>query len=156
MKRIEFDLKKALAGEPVIHYCGQEVDYIYDTGIDIPTPVIVKFKNSNDFHQYNRKGEFFPGDSDNTHDLYMKPKTITVNGFEVPEPESEKPDHGQVYFVADPLETKLFRSKKWLGIRFDYKALRRGLIHLDKESAIAHSNAMMGIDPNQEASSNDK
>lgn len=81
----------------------------------------------------------------------IKPKTITVNGFEIPEPVREELILGQYYFIPSPTnfeEEDLFEDYYWDSDRNDKSFLERGVIHLTKENAIAHAKAMLGIDPN--------
>ena len=71
-----------------------------------------------------------------------KPRTITINGMEVPEPERKILRLGQKYWIADitggtPL------SDCWGGFPADYRWLENGLIHLTKENAEAHRNAII-------------
>jgi len=71
-----------------------------------------------------------------------KPCTITINGMEVPEPERKILRLGQKYWIADitggtPL------SDCWGGFPADYRWLENGLIHLTKENAEAHRNAII-------------
>lgn len=78
-----------------------------------------------------------------------KPKTIKVNGFDVPE----------------PLKAATARQKVWLAMcthaefadwyhfcveeAWKPRALKRGLFHATKEAAVVHAKAMLGIDPNE-------
>lgn len=77
-----------------------------------------------------------------------KPKTITVNGFEVPEPVREELKCGGSYYVPNVITDGLWAISTWKGVDRDYRNLDRSLIHLTKESAIAHAKAMLGINPN--------
>lgn len=80
----------------------------------------------------------------------VKPKTILVNGFEVPEPMREEPEVGSVCFVASINNPAFFYSIYWETISCNKTALSRGLIHSTKSAAIAHAKAMLGIDPNEQ------
>ena len=75
-------------------------------------------------------------------------KTIKVNGLDVPAPMSEAPEVGSMCFVASINNPAFFYSIYWETVSCNKTALSRGLIHLTKESAIAHAKAMLGIDPN--------
>lgn len=70
-------------------------------------------------------------------------KTIRVNGIEVPEPELEELEEGQMYYVANIVDDDYCYSLQWDGHGVDIRLLKRGLIHLDKESAIKHAKAML-------------
>lgn len=77
-------------------------------------------------------------------------KTITVNGFKVPEPERERLNDRDEYFLASPSRTEFFESYWWKSANSDsILRLSRGLIHLTKEAAIAHAKAMLGINPDE-------
>lgn len=76
------------------------------------------------------------------------PKTIKVNGFDVPAPMSEVPELGSEYFVIDMLDEGLFCSIEWEGDDKDNQWLSNGIIHSTKSAAIAHAKAMLGINPN--------
>ena len=78
----------------------------------------------------------------------IKPRTITVNGFEVPEPMREAPTQGSEYFTPNITGDDLFSRAYWRNDAFDNRWLSRGICHYTKESAIAHTKAMLGIDPN--------
>ena len=76
------------------------------------------------------------------------PKTIKVNGFDVPAPMSENIKVGDKYFFPAPAIERYFQHTYWDGGDFDKLNLARGTIHKTQESAIAHAKAMLGIDPN--------
>jgi hypothetical protein len=79
-----------------------------------------------------------------------KQKTITVNGFEVPEPVRKALKKGVGYWIAFPSIPELAWDFQWDGDIYDRHRLNHGLIHLTKEAAIAHAKAMLGIDPRSE------
>jgi hypothetical protein len=76
-----------------------------------------------------------------------KPRTIKVNGFDVPEPMREI-EHSQNVWWASPdeecfaAEIDFYRGSPWRE-----RLLSRGLIHSTKEAAAKHAMAMLGIDP---------
>lgn len=89
----------------------------------------------------------------NTHPSWVldveyrrKPKTIKVNGFEVPEPLKEMPERGDVW-LAIPHSESFAQHYCADCMRWKQIALDRGLLHSTKEAAVAHSKAMLGIDP---------
>lgn len=79
----------------------------------------------------------------------VKPKMILVNGFEVPEPMREVPEHDQDYFYPIVSSGDFYGSETWTNHKADRMALGRGLCHTTKEAAITHAKAMLGIDPNE-------
>lgn len=78
------------------------------------------------------------------------PKTITVNGFEVPAPIDKAPHAGDVYWVPYPLGKTLCMASTYKDA-CDRVRFERGLIHANKEAAVAHAKAMLGIDPKADA-----
>lgn len=76
----------------------------------------------------------------------IKPRTITVNGREIVEPERKALEDDQAYWVPSIAREELQSQANWAGDAFDLRCLERGLVHLTKENAIAHAKAMLGID----------
>lgn len=74
-----------------------------------------------------------------------KPKTISINGHEVPEPVREPLENGQEYFVAHPAGPSTYESSMWDGCAIDIGLLSRGLIHLTREAAEAHSKTLLSF-----------
>lgn len=78
------------------------------------------------------------------------PKTITVNGFEVPAPVAESPAESELVWVASPL-SRDFAAKARYVAEWDFHKFKRGLLHATEEAAVAHAKAMLGIDPKGDA-----
>lgn len=74
-----------------------------------------------------------------------KPRTITINGREVPEPMREAPDIGKEYYIAATGNEDMFVVGPWEGDRYDCMRLSRGLCHSTKEVAIAHAEALLSF-----------
>ena len=79
--------------------------------------------------------------------LRMKPKTKTINGFEVPVPMDKEPKPDSKYYYADVNNDELYFST-WYTASYDKLQFKRGLCFSNKEDAIKTSRAMLGIDPN--------
>lgn len=77
------------------------------------------------------------------HQYRRKPKTITVNGVEVPEPIREELKNIERYYLAYPISEELYAEYYWTGAKPDKLWLEKGLIHSTKEAAIAHAKAML-------------
>lgn len=73
----------------------------------------------------------------------IKPKTININGHEVPEPVREPLAARQYYYLAD-LRCDSLRGT-WSGDADDLLWLSRGLIHLTREAAEAHAKALLSF-----------
>ena len=84
-----------------------------------------------------------------------KPKTININGFEVPEPVREPLELATSYYTPDLSAPEGYRIYTWSDINLDWKELNLGLIHLTKEAAILHSKALLSFtskEPTQDES----
>lgn len=77
------------------------------------------------------------------------PRTHMVNDFEVPAPESKKP--GGKYFTPDIDHVSYCHEAVWTDHERDEMRLKRNMIHLSAEFAIANAKAMLGINPDLEA-----
>ena len=73
----------------------------------------------------------------------LAPRTILVNGVEVPAGEKEAPSKGETYYVPDHGEESLAYDFSWGDYEMDARFLERGLVYLDQESAIARAKAML-------------
>lgn len=69
-----------------------------------------------------------------------KPKTININGYEVPEPMREAPAGGSSYFYAEL--TSGSQVSRWSGDCIDYMRLEAGMAHATPEAAELHSRAL--------------
>lgn len=76
-----------------------------------------------------------------------EPKTIKVNGFDVPEPMRELIPVGTPFYLADATVSKYYSEFYWTAAESDTTWLARGLLHDTVEAAVAHAKAMLGIDP---------
>lgn len=78
-----------------------------------------------------------------------KPKTITINGIEVPEPLRVDPGYKEVYWIAS-VSYNCAQTSVWRSDDVDKKWLASGLIHSTKEAAEQHRRALIlasGGDP---------
>lgn len=77
------------------------------------------------------------------YEYRRKPKTILVNGIEVPEPVRKPLKYSETYWLAVPTNRNRAVSATWFGDDDDELFLRKGLVHLTKETAILHAEAML-------------
>lgn len=74
--------------------------------------------------------------------LRIKPATMLVNGIEVPAAETKAPEHGEKFWCPTYWDKSGVFYSYW-GLRASQiLALKRGFIHLSKENAIAHAEAL--------------
>lgn len=83
----------------------------------------------------------------------MYPETRTINGFEVPAPETKKPALDTKYYTPLLTNDYFFCGACWQDDGFHNSSLQRGLVFLNVEDAIATAKAMLGIDPYGETES---
>ena len=74
-----------------------------------------------------------------------KKKTIKIGDMEVPEPFKGTLDIGDTYYLIDLHDDDLVYDDEWGNAYLDKRLHTRGLIHLDKESAIAHAKALIKV-----------
>lgn len=72
----------------------------------------------------------------------LKPRTININGFEVHEPLRHELSDGTDYYVY---ETSKVKKVKWQSDDLDYKWLKAGIIHLTREAAEKHLEALLSF-----------
>lgn len=86
----------------------------------------------------------------NYYQIRRKPKTIKVNGFDVPEPYLVMPKKGTRYYMPAIGEYSLFVELLIDNDSYDHLVFEREIMHKTVKAAIAHAKAMLGIDPNKE------
>lgn len=74
-----------------------------------------------------------------------KPRTININGHEVPEPVREPLVDGSSYWIpsTEPISCTAFQ--RWSNDEYDQKWLKRGLIHITREAAALHARALLSF-----------
>ena len=77
-----------------------------------------------------------------------KPKTILINGHEVPEPHRTPLKDGEVYWTISIVGG--VTSSIWRGDVIDFACLKNGFIHLTKEAAEKHFNALKSFTAQKE------
>lgn len=77
----------------------------------------------------------------------IKPRTININGIEVPEPVRVALNMDQDYWMPSTgaLTYDGVTSQVWLDTSVDHARLQYGLIHLTKEAAKLHARAIFSI-----------
>lgn len=75
----------------------------------------------------------------------IKPRTIKIGDFDVPEPMRVEPGSGVRYFVVETLSDTPAACQTWSGMDCEKRWLSMGLCHKSKESAIAHAKALIAL-----------
>lgn len=142
----QFDLEKALSGDPVVTRDGLEVTQVtlFECEGQLPVMAVI----AGELEGFTKTGEYFPTGEASGFDLFMKPKTHNINGFEVPAPIDRELVVGECVYIASPTypdfyhEAKVSKSNLWSQLMQE-----RGLAYSSKEGAIANAKAMLGINP---------
>ena len=77
-----------------------------------------------------------------------KPKVVLINGYEVPEPCRTPLKDGEVYWTISIVGGST--SSLWQGDVIDFGCLENGFIHLTKEAAEKHFNALKSFTAQKE------
>ena len=83
-----------------------------------------------------------------TRKYRRKPKVILINGHEVPEPHRTPLKDGEVYWTISIVGGST--SLRWKDDDFDNSYLENGFIHLTKEAAEKHFNALKSFTAQKE------
>ena len=75
----------------------------------------------------------------------VKPKTISINGIEVPAPVTDKLELHQSYFTPSLMDFSFYNPSVWSNSELDNDNLRRGIVHLSEKAAIQHSKALLSF-----------
>lgn len=74
-----------------------------------------------------------------------KPRTILINGIEVPEPVKQDLEPGRLFFLVNILDHEKIYSTSWNSNPIYDMWLKRGLIHLTEENARKHVEALLSF-----------
>lgn len=139
MKNHKEMFEAILAGETLLSISTQEYKLIEGK-------VCVKHPNEDTWSIYSCS---FP----HYGNVEIKKRTININGFEVPEPERNAPKMGTVWYAPEigssDLED-LAIVNDWEGDPWDINMLKSGLVHLSKENAELHANALLSFTKKEE------
>jgi hypothetical protein len=75
----------------------------------------------------------------------QKPRFIKIGEWEVPEPVKEPPKNGTRYYSPEIESPTLVESYLWENHSFDNTVLNHNILHLDKESATKHAEALIKV-----------
>lgn len=83
------------------------------------------------------------------YEYRRKPRTININGHEVPEPVRSLLNIDDEYYVVRPDRECHFHRGTWDNSQAEHIWLRLGLIHLKLEAAIKHAEALLSFTRNE-------
>lgn len=74
----------------------------------------------------------------------IKPRTIRIGKYDVPEPMREAPVVGSVFYVVNTADERPLEVT-WHGDEYDFYILAAGMIHANKRDAASHMLALRSI-----------
>jgi hypothetical protein len=80
-------------------------------------------------------------------DWEVKPRTININGYEVPEPIRVRPEAGEVYYVVRLPDSHITKYAFYNG-HPETTWLSQGLLHKTREAAELHLEALLSFTVN--------
>ncbi|WP_026470077.1 hypothetical protein [Alkanindiges illinoisensis] len=83
------------------------------------------------------------------NEFRIKPKTININGFEVPEPVRKPLDSGCEYWYVNHACEHGYGADNWDSNKFHRIRLRNGAVHLTQEAAELHARALLSFTAKQ-------
>lgn len=147
----EFNLEEALAGKPVKLRNGDKA-YVIKHILN-PTnknyALIGYREHANNGKEeplsWDVSGKYFHNYQQNADIVGMWEETIRIGDIDVPKPETTEPEVDTIFYVPS-LEYPLgYVRSRWCKDNIDYERLEKGLVHLSKEAAAAHSEALLAL-----------
>ena len=83
----------------------------------------------------------------NNNSYRRKQKYIDINGFQVPEPERNELNIGEIYYLAS-IGSGSALQHEWNNDNKDLRWLKSGLLHKESDSAKTHVNAVLSFTKN--------
>jgi hypothetical protein len=75
----------------------------------------------------------------------VKPKTIRIGEYDVPEPMREMPAPDTKYYVADTVSPSSPREFLWRRDSADINWFNLGIVHSTKDAAVLHAKALLSL-----------
>ena len=75
----------------------------------------------------------------------VKPKTIRIGDYDVPEPMRVAPGDSEMFYVPTILSGSLYTARRWGDFRDQQAQLAAGLCHFTAEAAELHAKALISL-----------
>lgn len=75
----------------------------------------------------------------------VKPEFIKIGDENVQKSLMEIPPIGTHYYLANIIKGDMIETFAWRGCGFDIRCMKRGLVHLNREVALAHAEALIKV-----------
>ena len=82
---------------------------------------------------------------DDSDEYRIKPRTIRIGKYDVPEPERNALEEGEIYFTLDLDAPNLPGVYAWTGTSLDASRVAKGIIHLSRKAAELHAEALLSL-----------
>ena len=80
------------------------------------------------------------------YDTYhIKPKTIRIGEYDVPEPMREMPARGTTHYVVDTVTPNSPRKYIWACATVNIGWFNHGIIHSTRDAAVLHAKALLSL-----------
>lgn len=79
------------------------------------------------------------------YEYRVKPKTIRIGEYDVPEPMREMPALDTDYYIACITTSGLYGVATWVCDVQDIEWLNRGVVHSTKDAAVLHAKALLSL-----------
>jgi len=97
------------------------------------------------FYNGGWRGCIYHPEWDQKKQYRRKPRTININGFEVPEPLRDAPSDGETCYIVNLAEDKVYATIWYSAQSFFKQWLKSGIIHRTKEAAEIHLKALLSF-----------
>lgn len=77
--------------------------------------------------------------------LIREPESIQIGGIHVPKPLMTPPPRGTQYWRIAINNSALVDALTWDGDSYDKLMLKRSILHLSEENAVAHAKALIKV-----------
>ena len=75
----------------------------------------------------------------------IRPSTIRIGEYDVPEPLREMPARGTTYYVVDTVTPQSPQKYTWVGDTSDTGWFNLGILHSTSDAAVLHAEALLSL-----------
>lgn len=79
------------------------------------------------------------------YEYRIRPNTIRIGKYDVPEPLREMPALGTDYYITNIARSGLYGVATWVCDAQDIEWFNRGVVHSTKDAAVLHAEALLSL-----------
>lgn len=79
------------------------------------------------------------------YEYRIRPNTIRIGEYDVPEPMREIPARGTTYYVVDTVAPNSPGEYTWVGDAADIGWFNLGILHSTRDAAVLHAKALLSL-----------